>query len=287
MLERRKFLLYLKLIRFDKPVGTWLLLWPTLTALWLATEGQPSFKLLLIFTLGTFLMRSAGCVLNDIADRDFDRHVARTRERVIASGQVSVKEAALIAVLLLVAAASLLLGMKVLVWWLAGVAVVLAASYPFFKRFFALPQAYLGVAFSFGIPMAFAAVQDHISWQAWALMGVNLCWVLAYDTEYALVDIADDRKLGLKTSAITFGNAVVPAIMFFYGLFITGMAVVGWLFERHSLFFVGVLMSALMAVWHFFLIRHRDPQGCFLAFRYNHWLGAAIFFFCVLDYRFT
>ena len=229
-------------------------------------------------------MRSAGCALNDIADRHFDRHVARTRERVITSGQVGVKEAAVIALLLVVAAGCLLLGMNALVWGLACVAVLLAASYPFFKRFFALPQAYLGVAFSFGIPMAFAAAQGQVPWQAWLLMAVNLCWVLAYDTEYALVDIADDRKLGLKTSAITFGTAVVPLIMVFYALFIVGMALVGWQFRRHTLFFVGVLIAALLALWHFFLIRHCNPQACFLAFRQNHWLGAVIFLFCVLDY---
>jgi len=275
--------LYLKLIRFDKPVGTLLLLWPTLTALWIASGGLPSWQILLIFCAGTFLMRSAGCAMNDVADRDYDRHVARTRDRVVTSGQVSVQEALLVAVILVMMAGVLILPLPKSVWILAVVAVVLAATYPFFKRFFSLPQAYLGVAFSFGIPMAFAAVQGSVPWQAWGLMLANSFWVLAYDTEYALVDKADDLKIGIKTSAITLGTWVVPAILLFYALFLAGTSLMGSWLGLGWPFLVGIAVASALAGWHYGLIKGQQPESCFRAFRSNHWLGAAIFVGTVMN----
>ena len=275
--------LYLKLIRFDKPVGTLLLLWPTLTALWIASGGLPRWDLLLIFCMGTFLMRSAGCAMNDVADRDYDRHVARTRDRVVTSGQVSVQEALLVAVILVMMAGVLILPLPKSVWILAVVAVVLAATYPFFKRFFSLPQAYLGVAFSFGIPMAFAAVQGSVPWQAWGLMLANSFWVLAYDTEYALVDKADDVKIGIKTSAITLGTWVVPAILLFYALFLAGTSLMGSWLGLGWPFLVGIAVASALAGWHYGLIKGQQPESCFRAFRSNHWLGAAIFVGTVMN----
>lgn len=275
--------LYLKLIRFDKPVGTLLLLWPTLTALWIASGGLPSWQILLIFCMGTFLMRSAGCAMNDVADRDYDRHVARTRDRVVTSGQVSVQEALLVAVILVMMAGVLILPLPKSVWILAVVAVVLAATYPFFKRFFSLPQAYLGVAFSFGIPMAFAAVQGSVPWQAWGLMLANSFWVLAYDTEYALVDKADDVKIGIKTSAITLGTWVVPAILLFYALFLAGTSLMGSWLGLGWPFLVGIAVASALAGWHYGLIKGQQPESCFHAFRSNHWLGAAIFVGTVMN----
>lgn len=275
--------LYLKLIRFDKPVGTLLLLWPTLTALWIASGGLPRWDLLLIFCMGTFLMRSAGCAMNDVADRDYDRHVARTRDRVVTSGQVSVQEALLVAVILVMMAGVLILPLPKSVWILAVVAVVLAATYPFFKRFFSLPQAYLGVAFSFGIPMAFAAVQGSVPWQAWGLMLANSFWVLAYDTEYALVDKADDLKIGIKTSAITLGTWVVPAILLFYALFLAGTSLMGSWLGLGWPFLVGIAVASALAGWHYGLIKGQQPESCFHAFRSNHWLGAAIFVGTVMN----
>jgi 4-hydroxybenzoate polyprenyltransferase len=275
--------LYLKLIRFDKPVGTLLLLWPTLTALWIASGGLPRWDLLLIFCMGTFLMRSAGCAMNDVADRDYDRHVARTRDRVVTSGQVSVQEALLVAVILVMMAGVLILPLPKSVWILAVVAVVLAATYPFFKRFFSLPQAYLGVAFSFGIPMAFAAVQGSVPWQAWGLLLANAFWVLAYDTEYALVDKADDLKIGIKTSAITLGTWVVPAILLFYALFLAGTSLMGSWLGLGWPFLVGIAVASALAGWHYGLIKGQQPESCFHAFRSNHWLGAAIFVGTVMN----
>lgn len=275
--------LYLKLIRFDKPVGTLLLLWPTLTALWIASGGLPRWDLLLIFCMGTFLMRSAGCAMNDVADRDYDRHVARTRDRVVTSGQVSVQEALLVAVILVMMAGVLILPLPKSVWILAVVAVVLAATYPFFKRFFSLPQAYLGVAFSFGIPMAFAAVQGSVPWQAWGLLLANAFWVLAYDTEYALVDKADDLKIGIKTSAITLGTWVIPAILLFYALFLVGTSLMGSWLGLGWPFLVGIAIASALAGWHYGLIKGQQPESCFRAFRSNHWLGAAIFVGTVMN----
>ena len=273
---RQKLALYLDLIRWNRPAGWLLLLWPTLAALWLAADGFPGWHLIAVFTLGTILMRSAGCCLNDVADRDFDRHVKRTAERPVTSGRISVKEAlALGAVLALVAFALVLtLRAETVAWSFAALAV--AVIYPFAKRFVAMPQAVLGVAFSFGIPMAFAAVTGDVPWQAWALLIGNLFWVLAYDTEYAMVDRDDDLKIGMKTSAITLGDWDVRAIMFFYAAYLVVWAVL--LDAPHKPWVqVGLAAAAFQAAWHFVLIKNRTRDGCFKAFRLNHWVGFAVF----------
>jgi len=268
--------LYALLTRQDKPIGTLLLLWPTLMALWFAAQGMPSIKMLIVLTLGTWLMRSAGCALNDIADRKFDAHVQRTAQRVLATGALATAEAVIVAIVLLAAAAGLLVFLNPLAWALAVVAAVLAASYPYFKRFFPLPQAYLGIAFSFGIPMAFAAVQGLIPTSAWILFAANLAWVVAYDTEYAMVDRDDDIKLGLRSSAIWLGRADVATIMLCYGLYLCGVLWVGHAAGLRTYFYIGWGVAVLCALYHFLLIHRRERQGCFRAFRHNHWLGFAL-----------
>ena len=271
---------YLQLIRWDRPAGWLLLLWPTLSALWIASGGFPGWHLLTVFTLGTILMRSAGCCLNDVADRDFDRHVKRTANRPVTSGAVSVKAALLLGAALALVAFALVLttNTTAVAWSFAALAVALI--YPYAKRYVAMPQAVLGVAFSFGIPMAFAAVQGHVPLLAWLLLLGNLFWVLAYDTEYAMVDRDDDLKIGMKTSAITLGRFDVPAIMLSYGLYLliwtlalaalSGLAL-NWAFA------LGVALAVAQALWHGWLIRDRERAGCFKAFRLNHWLGFAVF----------
>ena len=272
----QKLALYLDLIRWNRPAGWLLLLWPTLSALWLAADGFPGWHLIAVFTLGTILMRSAGCCLNDVADRDFDRHVKRTAQRPVTSGRIGVKEAlALGAVLALLAFALVLtLRIETVAWSFA--ALVVAVIYPFAKRFVAMPQAVLGVAFSFGIPMAFAAVTGDVPWQAWALLIGNLFWVLAYDTEYAMVDRDDDLKIGMKTSAITLGDWDVRAIMVFYAAY---LVVWGVLLDAPHKPWVqaGLAAAAVQAAWHFVLIKDRTRDGCFQAFRLNHWVGFAVF----------
>ncbi len=269
--------LYLSLIRWDRPAGSYLLLWPTLSALWLASGGWPGWHLMLVFTLGTFLMRSAGCAVNDVADRDFDKHVKRTAQRPVTSGAISAKEA-----LLLGAGFALLAFMLVLTtnasaiaWSVAALAVSIA--YPFTKRFFAMPQAVLGVAFSFGIPMAFAAVQGEVPALAWWLLAGNLFWVLAYDTEYAMVDRDDDLRIGIKTSAITLGRFDVAGVMAFYAAFLLIWAALGWQLGLGRPYFVGLTVAGATALWHYTLIRDRTRDGCFRAFRLNHWVGFAVF----------
>lgn len=276
--------LYARLIRLDKPVGTLLLLWPTLWGLWFAADGPPPWHVLAIFVAGTFLMRSAGCAMNDWADRDFDRHVARTRERPVTSGAIPARDALWIAAGLALAAGLLILPLNATTWAWSVAALTVAATYPFFKRFFALPQAYLGIAFSFGIPMAFAAVQGEVPPLAWGLLLANLFWVVAYDTEYALVDIADDVRLGLRTSAITFGGGAIAAIMFCYGAFLGGMLIAGHLTGRGPWYWAGIGVAALLALHHWTLIRGRDPARCFRAFRENHWLGCAVFVGLAFDH---
>jgi 4-hydroxybenzoate polyprenyltransferase len=268
---------YEKLMRLDKPIGTLLLLWPTLWALWIATHGHPPWLLVWIFVLGTFLMRSAGCVINDWADRDFDPHVARTKDRPLAAGSVSPREALALAAALTLCAGLLILPIWQDVWRLALVAVFLAASYPFTKRFFAIPQAYLGIAFGFGIPMAFAAVMGYVPPLGWAMLGANVFWAVAYDTEYAMVDREDDLKIGIKTAAITFGRFDVAAVMICYGATLLILAMVGKTLGLGVLYQLGLIVAALIAIYHFFLIRHRDRMQCFKAFRHNNWFGAAIF----------
>ena len=274
---RRRLMLYAKLVRLDKPIGSLLLLWPTLSALWLASNGQPDWQLVLIFTIGTVLMRSAGCAINDYADRDFDRHVARTAERPLTSGQITGREALAVAALLALVSFALVWPLNLLTKQLSVAAVLIAVSYPYFKRFFALPQAYLGIAFGFGIPMAYAAVQDTVPLTGWVLLLANVFWALAYDTEYAMVDRDDDLKIGIRTSAITFGRFDVLAVMLCYAISLGLVALVGWQADLGAGFALGMLVAAGCALYHFKLIRKRDRVGCFAAFRHNNWLGAAVF----------
>ncbi len=268
---------YEKLMRLDKPIGTLLLLWPTLWALWIATEGKPNWLLVWIFVLGTLLMRSAGCVINDYADRDFDPHVERTRDRPLAARTVTTREALTLAVVLIGCAFLLILPILEEVWWLALIAVFLAASYPFTKRFFALPQAYLGVAFGFGIPMAFAAATGQVGQLGWTMLAANIFWALAYDTEYAMVDLEDDLKIGIRTAAITFGRFDVAAVMICYAVTLLILVGIGQQLAYGKYYFAGLGVAAGLAVYHFFLIRDRDRAGCFAAFRHNNWFGAAVF----------
>jgi 4-hydroxybenzoate polyprenyltransferase len=280
---REKISLYLDLIRWNRPAGWLLLLWPTLSALWVASGGFPGWHLLIVFTLGTILMRSAGCCLNDVADRDFDKHVKRTAERPVTSGRIGVKEALLLGAVLALVAFGLVLTLRpeTMAWSFAAMAV--AVAYPFAKRFVAMPQAVLGLAFSFGIPMAFAAVTGEVTSMAWVLLLGNLFWVLAYDTEYAMVDRDDDLKIGMKTSAITLGQWDVAAVMFFYAVF---FAVWGVALEASDkpLLLAGLAAAALQAAWHFWLIKDRTRDGCFKAFRLNHWVGFAAFVGVALSY---
>jgi 4-hydroxybenzoate polyprenyltransferase len=289
---RERLDLYLDLIRWNRPAGWLLLLWPSLSALWVAADGWPGWHLLAVFVLGTILMRSAGCCINDVADREFDRHVKRTAERPVTRGAVSVREALLLGAVLALAAFGLVLTTNpaTIVWSFAGLAMTLI--YPYAKRYVSMPQAVLGVAFSFGIPLAFVAVgsaslawqditlqalSDAVPMQAWGLMLFNLFWVLAYDTEYAMVDRDDDLRIGMKTSAITLGRHDVSAIMAFYAVYLCG-----WygLLESEKLgghWTFALCLAGLQAVWHFLLILDRSRDGCFRAFRLNHWLGATVF----------
>ena len=280
-----KFKLYLDLIRWNRPAGWLLLLWPSLAALWVAEGGFPGWHLIAVFTLGTILMRSAGCCINDVADRDFDKHVKRTANRPVTSGRIGTREALGVGAVLALCAFGLVLttNQTTIVWSFAALAVTLI--YPYAKRFVSMPQAVLGVAFSFGIPMAFAAVQGQVPLLAWALLLGNLFWVLAYDTEYAMVDRDDDLRIGMKTSAITLGKLDVPAIMGFYVAYLWIWA---WLLDalRQGLWFwLAWFVSVGQVVWHYFLIRHRTREGCFKAFRLNHWLGFSVFVGVVLSYR--
>jgi 4-hydroxybenzoate polyprenyltransferase len=273
---REKLVLYLDLIRWNRPAGWLLLLWPTLSALWVAADGFPGWHLIAVFTLGTILMRSAGCCLNDVADRNFDRHVKRTADRPVTSGRIGVKEALALGAVLALMSFGLVLTLRIetVAWSFAALAVALI--YPYAKRVVAMPQAVLGVAFSFGIPMAFAAVTGEVPWQAWLLLIGNLFWVLAYDTEYAMVDRDDDLKIGMKTSAITLGAWDVRAIMGFYAAYLVVWGAV--LDAPHHLWVqVGLALAAMQAAWHFVLIKDRTRDGCFKAFRLNHWVGFTVF----------
>jgi 4-hydroxybenzoate polyprenyltransferase len=274
---------YLDLIRWDRPAGSYLLLWPTLSALWIAAGGFPGWHLLLVFVLGTFLMRSAGCAVNDVADRDFDKHVKRTAERPVTSGAISAREALLLGAALAFVAFLLVLttNAATIAWSVAALAV--SIFYPFTKRFFSMPQAVLGVAFSFGIPMAFAAVQGQVPALAWWLLLGNLCWVIAYDTEYAMVDRDDDLKIGIRTSAITLGRFDVAGVMGSYALFIGVWAAVGVRLGLGWAYHAGLAVAAGIAGWHYTLIRGRTREGCFRAFRLNHWLGFVVFVGVLLD----
>ncbi|MFM8898882.1 MAG: 4-hydroxybenzoate octaprenyltransferase [Burkholderiales bacterium] len=275
--------LYLDLIRWSRPAGTYLLLWPTLSALWIAAGGFPGWHLLAVFVLGTFLMRSAGCAVNDVADRNFDKHVKRTAQRPVTSGALGVKEALIVGAVLALLAFVLVLttNLPTILWSFAALAV--AVVYPFTKRFLSMPQAVLGVAFSFGIPMAFSAVVGQVPAIAWWLLLGNLFWVLAYDTEYAMVDRNDDLKIGIHTSAITLGRFDVAAVMLFYALYVAVWAAVGVQIALGLAYFVGLAVAAGLALWHYGLIKDREREGCFQAFRLNHWLGLAVFAGVLLD----
>jgi 4-hydroxybenzoate polyprenyltransferase len=279
--------LYLDLIRWSRPAGTYLLLWPTLAALWIAAAGFPGWHLLIVFVLGTFLMRSAGCAVNDVADREFDRHVERTARRPVTSGAIAPKEALALGAVLALAAFALVLttNAATIAWSFAALAV--AILYPYTKRFFAMPQAVLGVAFSFGIPMAFAAVRGHVPALAWWLLLGNLFWVLAYDTEYAMVDRNDDLKIGIRTSAITLGRFDVAGVMLFYAAYLAIWAVQGAEIGLGWPYFAGLAVAAAIAAWHWTLIRERTRDGCFRAFRLNHWLGFTVFAGVLLSYALT
>ncbi len=269
---------YEKLMRLDKPIGILLLAWPTLWGLWLSSLGSPDFMVLWIFVIGIVLMRSAGCVINDYADRNFDPHVERTKNRPLAAGRISGKEALILAGVLALIAFVLILPLKnLLLIQLSVVAAFLAASYPYTKRFLAIPQAYLGIAFGFGIPMAYAAHLDAVPPIAWLLMAANVFWAVAYDTEYAMVDRADDLKIGIKTSAITFGRHDITAVMICYGI---TLALLGWVGTELHLgwpYYLGLAAATGIAGYHYLLIKERDPARCFKAFLHNNWFGAAVF----------
>jgi 4-hydroxybenzoate polyprenyltransferase len=276
--------LYERLMRLDRPIGILLLLWPTLWALWFAAQGAPNWKVLWIFVLGTVLMRSAGCVVNDYADRDFDPFVERTKNRPLAARRVTTQEALLVAGVLALAAFLLILPLNRLTLWLSVPALFIAASYPFTKRFFALPQAYLGVAFGFGIPMGFAAITNGVPPLAWVLLAASFFWTIAYDTEYAMVDREDDLKIGIKTSAITFGRFDVSVVMLCYALFLGVLVAVGLWRGMGVAYYAGLVVAAALVLYHYLLIRDRNRERCFKAFLHNNWVGAAVFAGIAADY---
>jgi 4-hydroxybenzoate polyprenyltransferase len=277
---------YERLMRLDKPIGTLLLLWPTLAALWLAANGAPRGSLVLIFVVGTLLMRSAGCAINDWADRDFDGRVARTANRPLAQRIIAPWEALAVASVCAVVAFMLVLftNRATILWSVPALAI--AVVYPFVKRFFALPQAFLGIAFSFGIPMAYAAVQGRVPRIGWVLLVINLFWVVAYDTEYAMVDRADDAKIGIRTSALTFGRADIAAVGICYVVYLLGLVWIGRVHSLGAIYYAGLGAASLIATEHLWVIRRRDPVACFRAFLGNHWLGMVVFAGIALDYAF-
>lgn len=276
--------LYIQLARLHRPIGILLLLWPTLWAVWLSGKGHPSLLILIIFTLGTVLMRSAGCVINDYADRDIDKHVKRTKERPLTSGRVSSREALYLAAGLALAAGLLVLPLNQLTWLLSIPAVFLAASYPYTKRFLAIPQAYLGIAFGFGIPMAYAATLGTVPLVAWVLLLANVFWAIAYDTEYAMVDRDDDVHLGIHSSALFFGKYDVIAVMICYAITLFLLALAGRIAELGLIYFLGLVVAAGIATYHYTLIKTRDREHCFAAFLHNNWFGAAVFGGMALDF---
>jgi 4-hydroxybenzoate polyprenyltransferase len=279
-----KLALYLDLIRWNRPAGWLLLLWPTLSALWIASGGWPGWHLLIVFTLGTILMRSAGCCVNDVADAEFDKHVKRTAGRPVTSGKVGKREALLLGAALALCAFGLVLTINVTTILYSFAALVIAIAYPFAKRVVSMPQAVLGVAFSFGIPMAFAAVQSQVPLMGWILLLGNLFWVLAYDTEYAMVDRDDDLRIGMKTSAITLGRWDVPAVMLFYAIYLSIWLLAQVNTAQAAIIFIVGLIALAQITWHYSLIRQRSREGCFKAFRANHWLGFSLFAGIALAY---
>ncbi|OIR08864.1 4-hydroxybenzoate octaprenyltransferase [mine drainage metagenome] len=276
--------LYLQLTRLHRPIGILLLLWPTLWGVWIAGNGHPSWLIVFIFTLGTVLMRSSGCAVNDYADRHIDKHVERTKDRPLTSGKVSERETLWLAVVLALVSFALILPLNPLTWLMSFPAAFLAASYPFTKRFFAIPQAYLGIAFGFGIPMAFAAQLGEVPAVAWVLLLANIFWSIAYDTEYAMVDRDDDIHLGIHSSALFFGKYDVIAVMVCYTLTLLFLAVVGLMADLGLIYFAGLIVAESIALYHYKLIRDRSREKCFAAFLHNNWFGAAVFAGLVGDY---
>ena len=286
---------YLDLIRWNRPAGWLLLLWPTLAALWIAADGFPGWHLLAVFTLGTILMRSAGCCINDVADREFDKHVKRTANRPVTSGAISVKQALVFGAILALLAFCLVLTTNAPTILLSFPALAVTLVYPYAKRVVSMPQAVLGVAFSFGIPMAFSAAQGANDWHlsairnavpalAWLLLLGNLFWVLAYDTEYAMVDRDDDLKIGMRTSAITLGRFDVAGVMTFYAVYLLSWLYLGLKLGLGPAYAIGIVVAGLQAGWHMTMIWGRTRDGCFRAFRLNHWVGAAVFAGTVLSF---
>jgi 4-hydroxybenzoate polyprenyltransferase len=276
--------LYIQLTRLHRPIGILLLLWPTLWGLWIAGEGRPAWHIVFIFALGTVLMRSAGCAINDYADRHIDKHVKRTQERPVTSGRIAPGEALWVAAVLAVTAFLLIQPLNNLTLLLSVPAVLLAASYPFTKRFFAIPQAYLGIAFGFGIPMAFAAQLGSVPPVAWLLLVANMFWAIAYDTEYAMVDRDDDIRLGIHSSALFFGKYDVAAVMACYAVTLALLAWAGQIAGLGWTFYAGLLVAAGIALYHYTLIKNRNREACFAAFLHNNWFGAAVFASVALDY---
>ena len=268
---------YERLVRLDKPIGALLLLWPTLWAVWLASAGEPTLKVAVIFVLGTFLMRSAGCAINDYADRDFDPHVKRTRERPLAAREIEPREALIVAAVLAAAAFGLVLMLNRMAIALSFLGLAIAAAYPFSKRFFVMPQLVLGIAFGFGIPMAYAAIQEALPVECWLLLAANVCYSFAYDTEYAMVDRDDDARLGIHTSALFLGRRDVAAVMASYAAMLVLLALVGMHLGLAWPFYAGLAAAGAMMAHHWQLIRDRTSEGCFRAFRHNNWVGGAIF----------
>jgi len=275
---------YERLLRLDKPIGTLLLLWPTLWAVWLAARGRPTVEIVAIFGVGTLLMRSAGCALNDFADRDFDGRVARTRYRPLAAGEIRPAEALVLAVLLAATAFGLVLTLNRLALQLSFAGLAIAATYPYAKRVFALPQLYLGVAFGFGIPMAYASIRWRLPPECWVLFAANIFYAFAYDTEYAMVDRDDDAKIGIRTSALTLGRYDVAAVMASYAAMLTLLVVAGVMVRLAWPYYLGLAVAAGMMGYHYFLIRGRTRDGCFKAFRHNNWVGVAVFAGIVAHY---
>ncbi|MGB9092770.1 MAG: 4-hydroxybenzoate octaprenyltransferase [Gallionella sp.] len=287
MFLAQRLLLYLQLTRLNRPIGILLLLWPTLWGVWIAGAGNPAWHIVLIFVLGTVLMRSAGCAINDFADRDYDKHVERTRERPVTSGRVTPREAVWVAVGLSLVAFVLILPLNELTLLLSFPAVFLAASYPFTKRFLAIPQAYLGIAFGFGIPMAFAAQLGSVPPVAWLMLVANVFWAIAYDTEYAMVDRDDDIHLGIHSAALLFGRYDVAAVMGCYAATLVLLALAGQMAGPMAglgwAYYAGLAVAACIAIYHYTLIRGRQRERCFRAFLHNNWFGAAVFSGIVLD----